>query len=285
MSEYVMYIDDSGDKDYARDPSHYDIGPTRYFVFGGVITKRDVASRLAQGIQELKQACFADAGVEIKSNWLRMPQEREKRYLHPLGIIDDELAAFTDEFYDLIAKSDIQLVAGVVDKKAMQEIYRDRAYYPPAIAYELMMQRLQNHVGPNGPCHVVIDDMTGKNPKGSQHKQNLQRQHQLLRKHGSSLRRGMSLDALGTLKFVNSAHNDLVQVADVVGYNVFRQFRDHGDAWEQRGLAQLPLYDPFRRLVPKFRMSERGQISGYGVVKMPSINRIRWGLHEGRAAP
>lgn len=285
MTNYVIYVDDSGDKDYATSPALYGVGPTRYFVFGGVLATQDAASRLAQEIQDLKEGSFGDPRVEVKSNWLRMPQERQKRYLDPYGITEGDLSSFTDDYYDLINDADIILVAGVVDKLAMQNTYGERAYYPPAIAYELIAQRIQNHIGPAGTCLVVMDDMSGKNPKGSEHKANLVRQHRQMRKSGSQLVKGLHLPALGALRFNNSARSHLIQVADIVGYNVHRQFREHGDAWEQRGLASLPLYDPFKLLLPKFRSSAAGQISGYGVVKMPQGNKIPWGINRKRAVP
>ena len=43
------------------------------------------------------------------------------------------------------------------------------------------------------------------------------------------------------MDFVSSARSHLVQVADVVAYNVFRQFLEHGDSWEDEKIQQLPV--------------------------------------------
>jgi hypothetical protein len=271
---YVFHIDDSGTKDYADSASEYGSGPTRYFVFGGVLATLDVASVLAQKIANLKERATGGAELELKSNWLRMPHERKKRYLEE-GIDDRTLTDLVDEVYRAVDDADVMLIAAVVDKVQMVEEYGTRAYYPPAVAYEALMQRVQNEVVSADACLVVVDDMTGKNPKGNEHKRNLIRHHELLRKHGSRLRRGMRLDALGQLKFMSSARSNMLQVADLVAYNVYRQFVEFGEDWEKPSAA-LPTYGYFARLERRFRADSRGRIQGYGIIKIPVGTKVRW---------
>jgi hypothetical protein len=73
---------------------------------------------------------------------------------------------------------------------------------------------------------------------------------------------------------------NLVQVADIVAYNVMRQFRDHGEEWETRSLLSLPTYDWFRRICGKFRQGPDGRIQGYGVVKLPLLDRVAWSVRR-----
>jgi len=82
--------------------------------------------------------------------------------------------------------------------------------------------------------------MTGATPKGNQYRTNLRRHHAQLKQTGSYLYRGIRFPHLRDLRFVDSKRSELVQVADLVAYNVYRQFRDHGEAWEQVGLQTLP---------------------------------------------
>jgi hypothetical protein len=101
---YAIYIDDSGTKEYANKPEDYRRdGNSRYFVFGGVLITTVESGVLAQKIKTLKQAVFGTENVEIKSNWLRIPKETEKRYKKPFGVSDESLTAFVSEYYDLIA--------------------------------------------------------------------------------------------------------------------------------------------------------------------------------------
>jgi len=98
----------------------------------------------------------------------------------------------------------------------------------------------------------------------------------LLKKNGSRLlKKKFGFSRIhGDVRFEDSAHSELIQVADIVAYNVFRQFTDYGDEWEMHGLSALPTYEPFERLSTKFRKGAHGRIQGYGVVKVPLRNRI-----------
>lgn len=126
---------------------------------------------------------------------------------------------------------------------------------------------------------VVIDQTSGKTPRGRRYQVNLTRHHALLRKHGCKLIDGFTFDDMRGQRFVDSAASDLVQVADVVAYNVLRQFRDYGAEWEQH-LHKLPMYDHFRKISGKFRQADDGTVDGYGIVKFPVRTRVRWRVNR-----
>jgi hypothetical protein len=172
------------------------------------------------------------------------------------------------------------LIACVVDKIHMREDYGDRAWYPPAAAYELILQRAHAEIvgcGPGDRCFsVTVDDMSGATPQGNQYRDNIRRHHAQLKKTGSTLWKGLTFEHLRDLRFVDSKRSELIQVADVVAYNVYRQFRDYGEDWETRGLGTLPAYDWFSRIVMKFRRGPNGRIQGYGVGKIPLRTRVPW---------
>lgn len=273
---HVLYLDDSGTKEYGPPDKPYAANNPRYFVFGGALIAVPEAGRLTQRIQDLKRSCFGTNDVEIKSNWLRMPWEREKRYLQPFGLTEDRLERFVQNYYEMVATADLVLVAGVVDKQHMREDYGPNPWYAPAVAYEIVLQRVENELQGVGRVSVVIDDMTGKTPRGNEYKENLKRHHARLRQRGSALLKGFEFTCLSGIKFVSSQASNLVQVADVVSYNVFRQFQDHGEAWEDAGLDGLPTYLYFRRLAARFRKGPDGRIQGYGVIKFPRRVSAGW---------
>src|SRR5207248_4359383 len=101
MLTHVLYIDDSGTKEYAETPAEYEKprGKSRHFVFCGALLTMKEASQLSQKIIDLKLARFGDDSVEIKSNWLRIPQERRQRYLEAYQITDAELDAFVEDYH------------------------------------------------------------------------------------------------------------------------------------------------------------------------------------------
>lgn len=277
MTSHALYLDDSGTKDYSPTDTYLKgEGHTRYFVFAGILATQDAASQLAQALKITKRRASGGVDFELKSNWLRMPHERKRRYLVPHKLTDAELTQLVDDVYDEVLKAEVELLACVVDKVHMREDYGEKAYYPPALAYEALAQRVQNSLGGKGTCQVFMDDMTGKNPKGNAHKKNLIQHHARLRIHGSTLRRAhMTLDSLGDLRFLSSAISELIQVADLVAYNVYRQFVEHGEEWE-RIAPTLPAYNYFDRLAPMFRRGPNNRVQGYGIVKMPLRRRIPW---------
>lgn len=279
MPTHVLYVDDSGTKEYAADPTHY-AGPrgnSRHFVFCGSLVTIAEASRLTGKIAALKVEHFGDDTVEVKSNWLRIPHERKRHYLEPYDLTDADLDLFIKEYYDLIVDdSEVVFIASVIDKQHMQEDYGLTPWYAPAVAYELLMQRVQKHVGPKDSVAVIIDDMSGATPKGNQYKRNLKAQHTRLKRFGGALRKGIDYTCLSTQKFVNSASSQIVQVSDVAAYNVYRQFLEYGDGWEQH-TKTLKTYPPLRLILRRFRSDGfTGRVQGYGIVKFPLRERVEW---------
>jgi hypothetical protein len=278
---HVLYVDDSGSKEYSPSGA-YNSGNTRYFVFGGPLLELEQARRLSAKIRDMKKELFRNENVEIKSNWLRLENERTNRYLRRFGLSNEELARFVEKYYQAILDSDLVLISCVVDKVHMSEDYGDRAWYPPAAAYEMLLQRAHAEVEEykslgDGRCFsVVVDDMSGATPKGNQYRDNLRRHHGQLKKTGSTLWKGLSFERLRGLRFVDSRQSELLQVADIVAYNVYRQFREYGEEWETLGLPKLPAYDWFLRILSKFRKGPDGRIQGFGVGKIPLRTRVPW---------
>lgn len=279
MLTHGFYVDDSGTKEYATDPSEYSAlrGKSRYFVFCGALLSLVEAGRFSQKIIGTKIACFGTGSVELKSNWLRIPHERQRRYLTPYGIDEDTLDDCVREVYRLIQEANLMFIAAIIDKQHVQEDY-PTPWYAPAIAYELVLQRVQSELVSGNSAAIIIDDMSGATPKGNQYKKNLKLQHQKLKKFGSSLQPGMKFDRIGSQKFVNSAISHLVQISDLAAYNVHRQFNQFGEDWERPGAGPLNMYSYFREISGKFRMDLDNRVQGYGIVKFPLRDRVLWGL-------
>jgi len=280
IETHALYIDDSGTKEYSPTGTYETVGNTRHFVFAGVFLTVKEAKKITAELRRLKAAVFHTEDVEIKSNWLRLKKERTTRYLQRYGLSDADLTRFIEEYYQVVLGTDLTLLACVVDKIQMREDYGDRAWYPPAAAYELILQRAHSEIvdcGPGDRCFsVIVDDMSGATPRGNQYRDNLRRHHAQLKKTGSTLWKGLTFEHLRDLRFVDSKRSEMIQVADLVAYNVYRQFRDYGEEWETKGLGTLPAYDWFSRIATKFRKGPNGRIQGYGVGKIPLRTRVLW---------
>lgn len=263
-----FYIDDSGQRDYAKAGQAYDLRLTRHFVFGGVLLRVPEAARLSAELRALKLDAFGDERVEVKSSWLRRQDLRERKYLVPYGISEERLTRFTFDFYDATGAADLMLIASVVDKVLMTERYGETRWHTSSAAYEPLVQRLQNELGDQGSVKVFIDHLSGKTKAGNEYEVNLRKHHARLVSEGSKPA-DLPITCLHSLpRFVDSSQSHLVQVSDIVAYNVLRQVRDHGNTWEHT-VAESEMYPWFRRILGKFRRSKEGKIQGYGVIPFP----------------
>ena len=109
-----------------------------------------------------------------------IPKEREARYNKKYNVDDQGIKGFVDDYYELIAKADLRLFAAVVDKVHVAELHQ--SVVAPAIAYEVLLQRVVQEVKLPTRVSVVIDDMTGGTPKGRQYRANLEVHHARLKK-------------------------------------------------------------------------------------------------------
>lgn len=284
---HKLYVDDSGTKEYSPTGAYSTKGGglTPYFVFGGLLLTPSEAGALWTKFRGLKSGCFGTEDVEVKANWLRIPRERERRYIKKFGVSDERLKTFVDDTFDLIASGNCRLLAVLVDKAAVQAAYGLQPWYAPAIAYECLMQRAQlEMLACGGRVHVTVDDMDGATPRGKQYRDNLERHHNLLKTKGSRLQRGHVLDRLLGISFADSRADERLQLADLVSYAVYRQWIEYPQAWDA-DTQQLPLYDYLGRLGGKFCCGPEGVIAGYGLVKFPTKARRRWTITSEKKEP
>jgi hypothetical protein len=93
------------------------------------------------------------------------------------------------------------------------------------------------------------------------------------------------------IKFVNSAHSHQVQVADLVAYNVYRQFSPYSLGaclGEDANIAEAQVYPWLKKLLPKFRSDLRGKVQGYGLIAFPLEKKDSWAFlnsEEGATTP
>ena len=271
MAESIhrAYLDDSGEKEYGPKTS-------RYFVYAAAILHDSAVRPIDAEIDQLKIATFGRADVEIKSNWVRRPDERRRRYLKPFGITEQDLDALLEKLYAIMTRDELSYAACAIDKVQMEERYGDRKWHPSATAYQFLLQRLQMHCADAGTvCHVTVDDMTGSTQAKNAWRDLLQEQHRRRMRDGCNLTRLQFTNIGDRLRFGASHRFNLLQIADLVAYNVMRQFRSHGVEWDAGGKG-LQIYPPLERILSRFLMSSRNVLEGYGIVKWPRDRNGRW---------
>jgi hypothetical protein len=253
VARYQLFVDDSGTREYDNDRNYTTSGKSLYFAYGAIFIEQNLGAQLVPQFRELKRLTFGRADVEVKSNWLRMPDERRMRYLDPFGITDDQLNRFVDDYYRLIVQAPLVLIGSIVNKLHMQEDYGPprTPYYAPTVAYEFLLQRAVQAVPNGSTLAVTVDDISGTTPKRRKYKTLLAQDHARLRATGFRLQPGISFACLDSpVRFVLSQHSDMIQAADLVSYCVHRQFRDHGEEWETPlpGETRLPMYPTLSEL-------------------------------------
>ncbi|MCL5102844.1 MAG: DUF3800 domain-containing protein [Armatimonadetes bacterium] len=256
---YLFYLDESGEREYKSR--------SQYFTICALGVPIEEWKAINNDMLVLKQTYFKNVEVEVKSNWLRNPKEREKRYVVPYSITEAELKEFTDKIYDMLMSYNIVVIASVVDKLKMQQKYA-KPQSPSSVAYRLIFERvelfLKNQVDTHGI--LIFDKITELEMKKKGYENLLARQHLRYLEKGTEFL-AISRIAEGLL-FIPSHENNLLQLADLCAYNVHRQFRAHGKECDSPD-GFVNRYSYFERIEPKLYKSADGNFMGWGLKRFP----------------
>lgn len=255
----MFYMDESGEREYTST--------SRYFVLCTIGVMVSDWKNINSSILALKKTYFNDVQVEIKSNWLRIPKERDKYYLKPYKISTVELTEFTEKLYDILSSYKIVVIAGVVDKEQMKKQYKT-PQSPSSLAYrlvleriELFLQRRENEYG-----FLVFDKITELELQKKGYEDLLSKQHARYLEKGTDY---MPINHIVEgLLLIPSHENNMLQLVDICAYNVLRQFRDYGDGWNPRtGFSGY--YSYFQRIIPLLDCQPDGNYVNWGIKKFP----------------
>lgn len=244
---HTFFIDDSGTKEYS-DKS------INLFCYGGIIVNNDDIALYTEKLRQLKRDYFNGDTPEIKSHWLRRPEKRLKLYLNPYEMKERALNSYTEKLFELMRTFNVHAIGVVVDKEGILQKYNKAHFYPSSICYEFLLQRIANYCTQYrvSKVSIIMDDMSGKTPKGKEWKKLLVDQHKNLRQGKSqfyrkwSQRSKMNYDSIDkNLKFVDSKDSELTQIADICAYNIMRQARDRWNNFDDE-----PLYKGYKWIMP-----------------------------------
>jgi hypothetical protein len=283
MNKHFLFVDDSGSKDWetpysrefinsppVRNEQNLNFWRRNYLVLCGVHISVDLIATLNPRINQLKKDTFGTKHVEIKSVWFRNPDKRKKHYLDAFNVTEVDLLKFTDKWYKVFEdnRTEIQLQAFVLDKR----FYKNKRSQgtPLQRLVQVLFDRVELH--PSRQCTIVFDQMD-REIKSVKHR------------HGEILKISNKEIDLGSFqkkyshqppRFEISRNSNFLQLADTIAYNVYRQFVDYGDVWEDKSAGTLKTYPFFERIADNF-YSKQGRIAGFGIVKVPDPDKVRWG--------
>jgi hypothetical protein len=203
------------------------------FYYPIVQYKRELLSLISQrdGVRlELKDC-------EVKSTWLRIPKERDRReFLSRLT--PDERQRLVDKYYCAIENIPVRFFSVVIDKRFLGS-YMDRQKLHRK-AWELLCERIESYMNEFHPKHkaILVADEVSR-----QDNQSLAMKHAYFLEHGTSS--GMRFRCImETPFFVPSELSEGVQFVDLCSYNVYRAFHDEN--------LNYPF---FQRMLPKMYTS------------------------------
>ena len=277
---YFFYFDESG----SRDPStgtaekpkdHLYVLLAVGMLRGPVAAIRNRDFRLETRTRRLPETRWQGplrTGVdcEVKSNWVRVPTEREKRspFLHALH--RDDMARLTDAYFRQVAERKTVIMSSVIDKRYLHDHMTHETLHLKA--YEFLLEGIQHYMREYHPKHralIVMDDTSR------------QLNRAVAMRHASYQRAGnrnMTFPAIVEYPFfTRSELSNGVQLADLLAYNVDRAFKlgDFG-------------YSYFERALPNFHRRREGEgLGGLKVWPEPSplagVAREAWSAYKQKA--
>ncbi len=239
MKRAHIFIDESG----TREPN--DTTQNIYTLCGAVIDDEHLDD-VIEDFRRIKTVAFGDPEVELKSNWMRIQDERLKRYLIPYCYTEHRFRAFAEHLYKWMHTLPVGLVAVSVNKKELKKKYKN-PFYPNPLAYELLIQRIADL------CHneeyegqLVFDDFPeGKTKAGHRWKDLLISKHRALKKGKRSTLtskwdKPMNYDCISEeISFLDSSSAPILQITDLCAYNIRRQSSKY---WSQQIGGKGPFY-------------------------------------------
>lgn len=227
---YFFYVDESGSDhpDVTGSAGHIfvlcgvSLFDGRWHRFENQINREK--RRLLDRIYRQTNVRLELADCEIKSNWVRMPGERAS---HPfLRHLDaEDLKGLIDTYYSRLTEHHMRVFAVVADKRHLHS-YMDRQKLHRK-AWELLLERFQDYLASEHPNHLGV---LVKDDKSLQENRNLAMKHAYIMEEGTAS--GKRLRHIVEMPlFVRSELSNGVQLADLIGYNIFRVFRDESDEY------------------------------------------------------
>ena len=106
---------------------------------------------LADDLERDGKGRFELADCEVKSNWVRVRTEREKRspFLHALD--RDDMTSLTEAYFRQVAERHTVIMSSVIDKRYLNSSVTHETLH--TTAYEFLLERIQHYMREYHPRH------------------------------------------------------------------------------------------------------------------------------------
>ncbi|NGX37304.1 MAG: hypothetical protein K1000chlam2_00458 [Chlamydiae bacterium] len=241
-SDYVVYVDESGDHGLISIDNQYPIFVLSFCIFN----KKIYSEKIVPELMNLKFKTFGHDMVILHEHDIR----KKKGHFNALN--NESRKRFLEKLTHVISTADFTLVAVVIDKIKLQEQY-DSPSHPYHLAMELGLERLyyllkqQNQ--DNFLTHIIFE------ARGAAEDRELQEEFIRVRSGDNTLKKNLPFEIIIVDKKINS---EGLQFADMPARPI--------------GLSQLRPDQPnraFEVLKNKFYKGPSGSIIGYGLKNFP----------------
>jgi hypothetical protein len=241
-SDYIVYVDESGDHGLVSIDEQYPIFVLSFCIFH----KKNYSERIVPELMKLKFETFGHDSVILHEHSIR----KKTGYFEKLGKNSREL--FLHELTEVISSSDFKLIAVVVDKRRLKKQYTSPSH-PYHLAMEFGLERLYYLLQQLGQAdfltHVIFE------ARGSPEDRELEEEFMRVRSGDNKFKKPLPFEIEIVGKKTNSGG---LQLADMTARPI--------------GLSQLRPDQPnraFTVLKSKFYKGPRGSIEGYGLKTFP----------------
>jgi hypothetical protein len=246
---YFFYFDESGSRDPSVGTSTKPKDHLYVLLAVGMFERqwfpfdRNIANlklELADHLRRSGKGRFELADCEVKSNWIRNPQERARKspFLNALG--EQDLERLIACFFNQAQEHKTIVMASVIDKRHLQGHLDHEKLHKKA--YEFLLERIERYLAEYHSKHLglmVMDDTS------KQLNQAVAMKHAFFQRSGN---RNMGFRHIVEYPFfTRSELSNGVQLADLLAYSVYRAFRDENFE-----------YPYFARLWPSFYRRQGG---------------------------
>ncbi|GAG60095.1 unnamed protein product [marine sediment metagenome] len=282
---YKTFIDDSGKKEYIdlydfsnvhrSNEKNRQFWLDNYFVLTALVINNINIPKINRYILDLKLETFNTPFVEIKSDWLRNPNQRKKRYIEKYNITEEELDNFGWKISNVFPKfhKEVKLIGVVFDKR----YYKNRKENDPFCkTAQVLFERIEffiNHL--KSYSILIVDQM--ESSLSAIRGRNKELIDVLLNEKKMEPTFVEKYARIKNINFRRSRDENFLQLVDLAAYNILRQFVDYGREWEDRSIKQLNTYKYFS-LISKNFVEKNGIIRGIGLCKLPDVAKRRWGI-------
>lgn len=244
FSDYVIYVDESGDHSLSKVDPAYPIFVLTFCIF----RKSEFVSTIVPQLQDLKFRWFGHDAVILHEREIRQ-QVPPFKFLQ----IRSLQTRFMDELSAILGNSPMTIIASVIDKAALQAKYHDPSN-PYQIGLQFCLERAEMHLRALGQDDRVTHCVFEK--RGANEDRDLELEFRRICDGANYHHRRLDcLDVVFADKKINSSG---LQIADLTARPI--------------GLHVLRPGQPnraFEVIEPKLRKNPEGKASGWGLKVFP----------------